>query len=448
VLVTAVTAVGAALMLALLGALVLSPKIGAMASAAIGSATSGSGFSTTAFSGFGVHTVLGLLVGSMFGADTSFSANLTVTTGIGVSSNGQVLMTLGLAPLGLTFLTLALTVLVWRRVTLRTTAASAILLDAVRTAVVAALLMLVLALTLTTNGTFSTSDGLGDGIDATVRIATSAVGACLSTLLVIGVSLMVAGLAGRNLFSAAVAPLTQGFGAVVKGLAAFVAAVAVMGLIVGICLDVPTSHGVDGWFANNTGATISSLGGFATLAVAYCGNLGLWFGSMGALGNLQATVSGQVIPHTTVVLSDMTSLNGAWWALVLVPFAAAAVGAVVAVHGRHSRNDVLGALAGFCVAVLAAVPVLGLVTNLRVTSFAMTMTGVWDNGLSISDILSALGLPYGMSNDSFAMLAGANLADAVLLIFLIALVVSFLVALASGVFTARRPNPAIGTLSR
>jgi len=436
---TAVVTFAITLALALIGTLVLTSRVGAMIAAAIGSATDSAGFTRPVYTGFGIHTIFGILAGSMFGANTTISATLAVASG-SAATGGQELITLGFMPMGFTVLTLAVAVLVWRRETSRYTAAWTVVADAIRTAVVAALLMLILALVVTTNGSFSTTDGSGASIGASVKITTSAVGACLSTLWVVAVVLILAGLAGRNLFAADIAPFTRAVGAAVKGVAAFAVALAVMGLIAGIISGVWASHGIDNWFANNTDTPVSSLGTLSALAVAFGGNLGSLAGSLGAFGKVQITLEGQLLPHMSAGVSDMARASGAWWLLLLVPVVAVAAGAMTSVRRRQTRADTLAALAAFCALLLVAVPTLGGLANLRVPGFSMGLTGVWNNNFSITQILSALGLPYGMLANSFSLVAGANLVSATFLIFLVAMVVSFVAALAVGAVMPKRPT--------
>jgi len=409
VILTAATAVATALVLSLIFGLVINSTLSSL----MGDAQ---------VSGLSLRVILGMWTGSVFGANMSLT--------MGGTSSGQMAMTIGFVPLGFTVLTLALTVIVWRRMTRHYTSVSVVIVDAIRVAIVAALLVLIVALVTTS----SLTDSLGYTGGYSIKLGSSAVGAFFSTALVMAVVLILAGLTGRNLFSASVAPFAQAVGSAIKGLVAFAVVLTVVGLVMGIVStttasnDIPSSLPLSG---NITGLAAAS-------AVAYCGAFGLWYAALGAFGTVQASVNGQVIPNASTGLAGMASSNNAWWLLVLLPLGALAVGAIVAVRGHHTRRDALGTLGTFCVSVLVAVPIFGHFANLRLS---LNTTGylatVFDMG--IGDLLNSLGLPYGTSAGSLDMSAGANLVSGTFLIFLFALVVSFLVALASGVVINKQP---------
>jgi len=380
-------------------------------------------------SGMGIRAILGMWSGAVFGANMSLTMS---ASGFG-SLSGHVTLTLGFVPLGFTVIALAAMILVWRRVTLSYTSVSTIIIDAVRAAIVAAVLMLIVALA--TTSSVSDSSDFSGGI--TMKLGTSAVSAFFSTLLVVAVVLILAGLAGRNLFSAKLAPFAQAVGAAVKGLAAFIVVLAVGGLIVGIVAVTINTNNLSSDLP--TGGSLTGL--MYLVVLAYAGTFGLFSAALGSFGSVQASLNGQAIPDASAGLSDLASANGALWLLVLVPIIALAAGAYLAVRGHFTRNDALKALGAFCVSLLIAVPIIGHFANIRM---GFSASGALANQFSsqFGDLFDSLGLPYGMASNSLSMSAGANLVTATFLIFLFGLVVSFLVALASGVVTTSQLSAA------
>jgi len=403
VFLTALTAVGTGLLLSLALTLMLRSSFASL----IGS---------TGIPGFGPHTIFGLWAGSMFGADMRMT--------LGGGGMGQVALTVGFVPLGFTVLTLAVTVLVWRRVTSRCTSASTIVVDAIRAALVAAILMLIVAL--------ATTSSMADSFpvaDYTVTMGTSAVGAFFSTLLVTAIVLTLAGLAGRSLFPGRAVPIASAIGAMVKGLAAFVVTATVLGLVLGLVSSIQAIKNLpsDLPFGGNLNGLV------AAIAVAYSGTTGFWYTALGSFSSTHATINGYPIQVASRGLSDMASTNGAWWLLVLMPIAALAIGAFFALRGHRTSTDGLWALGTFCASFLIAVPILGYFANVRLS---FTATGAVASVFSsqLNDLLKSLGVPP-TSGNALTMSGGVNLVTATFLVFLFAVVVSFLVALISGVIT-------------
>jgi len=432
---TGVTAVLVAFVLALITALVANASI-------LTQAMKGEGIT-----GAGVRSLLGWLMTSILGARTSFTDTLSSRSynGAGIYS-----ITVGAVPLGFTILTLAITILVWRRATARHASAVAVVIDAVIAAVVAAVIMLIVAIA--TNSTLSSRYGgliTGDSGE-TAKVGPSAAGAFFVTLLVLLVVLLLAGLAGRNFFPAKAAAVAQAISAGLKGFFAFAIAIPVLGLIIGL---IVSSVSIDGASLFDLASLGQFTGTLVVAIVAFSGNIGLWAASLGSFGNVQLVGNGGTQPYSMSDLADPNMVGGAIWAAIVVPIVALLIGAVVASRGNQTRNIALGAFGAYCVSLLALVPILGSFANFHGVeslsgSFAdqCSQYGNYSYGCNTPfyDMLNFFGLPTSYSGNSVSISAGAGLVGATFLLFLFALVISFIVALATGVITTSQLGAAQG----
>ena len=210
--------------------------------------------------GMGVRDTLTMttaLMAGAFGADLEGSIQ-------GVA--GQV----GAVPLTITLITLAVAIIVFRRVTAGHQRASAGLLLAARSAVAAALVMMAFARAFTT-----TSDG--------ARVGVSVLGAFVLTLVIVFLVLALVVLLRRDwLRSRFLRALYEWAAAPVLGLAVALALLPLAGLIAGLAVLL---------FGSGTSAYTSSLSGgewrlVIVGAIAYAGNLGLWAITLGASGTV------------------------------------------------------------------------------------------------------------------------------------------------------------------
>jgi len=419
---TGVTAVITAFVLALISALVINASLVAPA------------LKDSGVSGLGIRPILGLLMGSIFGAKMGFTDTFNSQSDYGSGMYG---VTLGAVPLGFTILTLAITMLVWRMATARHTSAVPVIIDAVIAALVAAVVMLIFAIA--TGSTLSSRYGgmmTGD-TGETAKVGPSAAGAFFSTFLILLVVLILAGLAGRNFFPAKAAAAAQAISGGLKGFFAFAVALPILGLIIGlIASSVPAIDGMSLFDGASQGSWTASL---VIAIVAYSGNIGVWAASLGSFGNVQFAANGGTQPFSMSDLANPNMAGGAIWAAIVVPIVALLIGAVAASRGNQTRNIALGAFGAYCIALLALVPILGSFANFRIAeTMSSSVAAQCNYGYSecspFGSITDSLGLPSSYSGNT-AITFGAGLVGATFLLFLFALVISFIVALATGVIT-------------
>jgi len=421
---TGATAVLMALVLSLIGALVINTSIVSP--------------NTDGVSGFGIRPLLGMLMGSIFGAKMGFTDTLSTRSDYGA---GQYAITLGAMPLGFAILTLAITILVWRRATARHTSVVPVIIDAIIAALVSGIVMLIVAIA--TGSTISTRYGglLTGDTGESAKIGPSAAGAFFSTFLILLIVLLLAGLAGRNFFPGKAAPFAQAISNGLAGFFAFAIALPVLGLIIGlIASSVPAIDGMSLFDGSGLGGWTASL---VLAIIAYSGNIGLWAATLGSFGNVQFTGNGGTQPFSMSDLANPNMVGGAIWAALVVPILALIIGAIVASRNNPTRNIALGAFGAFCVSLLALVPILGSFANFHgletmsgsvASQFEQNCYNYYDC-TPFGSLLDTLGLPTSYSGNSMAITFGAGLVGATFMMFLFALVISFLVALATGVIT-------------
>jgi hypothetical protein len=363
----------------------------------------------------------------------------TSTFGAGLSVRGNALglhasMGLNFVPLGVSIVTFAVTIRIWRRVIAGCASVAEALIDALRVAgAVAVPIFLVSLIT-------HTKINLGEFEDFTsLDIGPARSGALFGTLFVVFVVLALAVLTRTELFRGRVRSVMEWVAAGIKGVAAMTLALPVIGVVVAIVvIIVVAAKGNDSGVDLGGMVSDSSLNGHAWAAIiggflAYSGNIGFYALSLGALGNVGSS-SGSM--EYFVGLSDMTkSSDGgspAFWFALLIPLITLAIAAVVVVRSGRTPAEVLRSLGAWAVLLLAAVPILGTYANLH-QSFSTK---------GVSDLLNSL--PAGSSFEDYLGIAGVNLngmsgylgvdvASATFLIFAWALLVGFLITLATGV---------------
>ena len=358
-------------------------------------------------SGMGVRDTLTLMTALMTGA---FGADVG-------GSGGGVEAHVGAFPLTITLVTLAVAVVVFRRVTAGYQRASDAVADAGRAALISGLAMMVFALVFTTK-----SDG--------TKLGASPVGAFFLTLLIVFLLLALVVLMRRDWLRTRVTQVVHDWvRAPVLGLAAILVALPFAGIIAALAVLLFGS-GTSGYTSSFSGGDwrLSVIG-----VIAFAGNLGLWAVTLGTGGKvgvfgldkyadlingLSSSLGGDSrdIPTGGRLGWFTTTFHepGLWVTLVLTP-ACLAFGAyaVVRASGYRSRTDATGpvalrGLALWVASLLVAVPYF----------------------VRLANVHTRIDGPFGIA---LSPAVGASGVGATFLIFLYALVVAIVVALAVGV---------------
>lgn len=369
-------------------------------------------------------TMIAVLMTSTFGGD------LTVTSEIpGIHGGGS----LGLFPLTITLLTVAATILAYRRVTVRYRSGLTAFADGVRAAFLAAIPFLVVTFLFR-----SDNDDFGPGAlsafaddDYRVSIGGSHTGAFFMTFLVLVVVLGVATLMRRHWLGERAARVHDWVAAPIAGVSTLAVLLPVAGAIAWFALLLLGDGAdtgdldLDGWMSVIAGAVI------------YAGNAGLALVTLGAAGKLGASAEGtanaagqdwsqdQSIAHGLTWFTGEWGEPGLWVAVIVTPLWLAA-GAYVAAR-KAGRIGPGKGIAAYVVSLLVAIPVL------------VRLAGIHAHGEvkgNLGDLLDAsfFGLEDLVQASAHGGASVGPVAiSATLLLTLYGAVVGLLVALAAGV---------------
>ncbi|WP_415141623.1 hypothetical protein [Nocardioides sp.] len=372
--------------------------------------------------GFGVdNTLTGIASGMTmaYGADFGAKGSTEVFGGTYSGHAG-----LGAMPLTLTVLGLLAAILVFRRVTARYTSAVDALLDAVRVALISGVAMMVIALIFRSSGLkFGDASGLVDEALSEVgdshidlKYGPGIAGSLFMTFLMLFVVLALSVFLRRDWLRARPLEVVHDWLAVpLRALAWLFALLPIAGIVVAIALftigdgtsEVTTGFGFMDWVK------------LGAAAVAWAGNLGMYGITLGAVGQLGgwSSASGESTSearHLTYFTGDQVQEPGLWVTVALTPILLVAIAYFVTQGGWRSRATAppaadrgpgLRNLAVWVVSMLVAVPLF------------VRMANVHAHG-------SVLG-------QSAHVTIGASGVGATFLLFAYALVVAFVVGLAT-----------------